>query len=165
MGTPKTDLDVYRTIVAFASAMGMVPIELKKEHPKYILNSLLTPFLDDAVELLADGVADPETMDKTWRIATRSSLGPFQILHMVGLRTVYNIDAAGNEKQQRLARYLKENYIDKGKLAPNPTRDFIAIRLLKTDLVAPRGAPPTLLLSEPPLINEIGIAPSRCRIE
>ena len=54
MGTPKTDLDVYRTIVAFASAIGMVPIELKKEHPKYVLNSLLTPFLDDAVQLLTD---------------------------------------------------------------------------------------------------------------
>ena len=165
MGTPKTDPDVYRTIVAFASAIGMVPIELKKEHPKYVLNSLLTPFLDDAVELLADGVADPETVDKTWRIATRSSLGPFQILDMVGLRTVYNIDAAGNEKQQRLARFLKENYIDKGSSASNPARDFIAIRLLKTDLAALRVAPPTLLLSELPLINEIDIVPPRCGIE
>ena len=124
MGTPKTDPDVYRTIVAFASAIGMIPIELKKEHPKYVLNSLLTPFLDDAVGLLANGVADPETVDKTWRIATRSSLGPFQILDMVGLRTVYNIDAAGNDKQQRLARYLKENYIDKGKLGAKSGEGF-----------------------------------------
>jgi len=124
MGTPKTDPDVYRTIVAFASAIGMIPIELKKEHPKYVLNSLLTPFLDDAVELLANGVADSETVDKTWRIATRSSLGPFQILDMVGLRTVYNIDAAVNEKQQRLARYLKENYIDKGKLGAESGEGF-----------------------------------------
>ena len=125
MGTTKTDPDVYRMIVAFASAIGMAPIELKEEHPRYILNSLLTPFLDDVVvELLADGVADPETVDKTWRIATRSSLGPFQILDMVGLRTVYNIDAAGNEEQQRLARFLKENYIDKGKLGLDSGEGF-----------------------------------------
>jgi hypothetical protein len=58
---------------------------------------------------LADG-----SVDKTWRIATDAPLGPFQILHMVGLNTVYNIDAAGNKEQRRLARFLKENYIDKG---------------------------------------------------
>jgi 3-hydroxyacyl-CoA dehydrogenase len=124
MGTAKTDPDVYQAIVAFASAIGMVPIELKKEHPKYVLNSLLTPFLDDALGLLVDGVAEPETVDKTWRIATRSSLGPFQILDMVGLNTVYNINAAGTEKQQRLARFLKESYIDKGKLGIDSREGF-----------------------------------------
>ena len=124
MGTPKTDPDVYRAIVAFASAIDMVPIELKKEHPRYVLNSLLTPFLDDALGLLVDGVAEPETVDNTWRIATRSSLGPFQILDMVGLNTVYNIDAAGNDEQRRLARFLKENYIDKGKLGVDSGEGF-----------------------------------------
>ena len=98
MGTSKTDPDVYRTIVDFASEIGMVPIELKKEHPRYVLNSLLTSWLDDALGLLVDGVAEPETVDKTWRIATGAPLGPFQILDMVGLNTVYNIDAAGSEE-------------------------------------------------------------------
>jgi len=124
MGTSKTDPDVYRTIVDFASKIGMVPIELKKEHPRYVLNSLLTPWLDNALGLLADGVAEPETVDKTWRIATGAPMGPFQILDMVGLNTVYNIDAAGNEEQHRLARFLKENYIDKGKLGADSGEGF-----------------------------------------
>jgi 3-hydroxyacyl-CoA dehydrogenase len=124
MGTNKTDPDVYRTIVDFASEIGMVPIELKKEHPRYVLNSLLTSWLDDALWLLVDGVAEPETVDKTWRIATGAPLGPFQILDMVGLNTVYNIDAAGNEKQRRLARFLKKNYIDKGKLGVDSGEGF-----------------------------------------
>lgn len=116
MGTGKTDPNVYRTVVEFASAIGMVPIELKKEHPKYLLNSLLSPWLENALELVVDGVAEPETVDKTWRIATGAPTGPFQILDIVGLRTVYNIAAAGNDRQQRQARFLKKNYIDKGKL-------------------------------------------------
>ena len=124
MGTSKTDPKVYRAVVEFASAIGMVPIELKKEHPKYVLNSLLSPWLDDALELVVDGVAEPETVDKTWRIATGAPTGPLQILDMVGLRTVYNIDAAGNERQQRLARFLKENYIDKGKLGLDSGEGF-----------------------------------------
>jgi 3-hydroxybutyryl-CoA dehydrogenase len=43
---------------------------------------------------------------------------------MVGVHTVYNIDAAGNEKQRRLAQFLKENYIDKGKLGVDSGEGF-----------------------------------------
>jgi 3-hydroxybutyryl-CoA dehydrogenase len=124
MGTGKTDPKVYRTVVEFASAIGMVPIELKKEHPKYLLNSLLSPWLENALELVVDGVAEPETVDKTWRIATGAPTGPFQILDIVGLRTVYNIAAAGNDRQQRQAQFLKKNYIDKGKLGLESGQGF-----------------------------------------
>jgi 3-hydroxybutyryl-CoA dehydrogenase len=124
MGTHKTDPKVYRTIVEFAAAIGMVPIELKKEHPKYLLNSLLSPWLENAVELVVDGVAEPETVDKTWRIATGAPMGPFQILDVVGLRTVYNIAAAGNDQQQRQAEFLKKNYMDKGKLGLESGQGF-----------------------------------------
>jgi 3-hydroxybutyryl-CoA dehydrogenase len=124
MATSKTDPEVYETIVGFASAIGMVPIEIKKEHARYVLNSLLEPFFDCALSLLVDGIAEPETVDKTWRIGTGARLGPFQILDTVGLRTVYNINAAGTEEQQRLARFLKENYIDKGKLGVDSGEGF-----------------------------------------
>jgi len=117
MGTSKTDPDIYRTIVAFSSEIGMVPIELKKEHPRYILNSLLSPFTENAIRLLADGIAEPEAVDKVWRLATGAPAGPLQILDMVGLTTKYSILlSGGTEDQLRLAQFLKENYIDKGKL-------------------------------------------------
>ncbi len=38
--------------------------------------------------------------------------------------TVYNIHAAGDEAHQRLARFLKENYIDKGKLGADVGQGF-----------------------------------------
>ncbi|MGW0045622.1 3-hydroxyacyl-CoA dehydrogenase [Rhodococcus sp. NPDC003348] len=116
MGTDSTDPEVCRRVVDFATAIGMVPIELKKEKAGYVLNSLLVPFLRAGAELLVDGIADPETVDKTWRIGTGAPLGPFQIYDIVGLTTAYNISAAGDEPQQRFAKYIKENYIDKGKL-------------------------------------------------
>jgi 3-hydroxyacyl-CoA dehydrogenase len=124
MGTKKTDPDVYRTVVTFASEIGMMPIELKKEHARYVLNSLLVPFLDAAGLLVADGVAEPETVDKTWRIGTGAPRGPFQIFDIVGLNTAYNIAAAEGEKQKHWARFLKENYIDKGKLGVDSGEGF-----------------------------------------
>lgn len=116
MGTPDTDPAVYREVVEFAREIGMVPIEIKKEQPGYVLNSLLVPFLNAASALLVNGVADPETIDKTWRIGTGAPLGPFQIFDIVGLTTAYNISAMGDETSQRFAALLKEQYLDQGKL-------------------------------------------------
>jgi 3-hydroxybutyryl-CoA dehydrogenase len=117
MGTPLTSPAVYDTVVEFATDMGMVPIEIKKEKAGYVLNSLLVPFLNAAGELLVEGIAEPETIDKTWRIATGSPSGPFQIYDVIGLMTPYNVAMADpRPKSQAFAKLLKENYIDKGKL-------------------------------------------------
>jgi 3-hydroxyacyl-CoA dehydrogenase len=116
MGTTQTDPAVYQAVVDFATAIGMVPIELKKEKAGYVLNSLLVPLLDAAAELLVDGIADPETIDKTWRIGTGSPKGPFEIFDIVGLNTAYNISSVSGPKQREFAAYLKKNYLDHGKL-------------------------------------------------
>ena len=116
MGTTDTDPAVYDTVVGFAGDIGMVPIEIKKEKAGYLLNSLLVPLLNAASELLVDEIAEPDAIDKTWRIGTGSPLGPFQIFDVVGLTTAYNISSQGGPKQQAFAKLLKEDYIDKGHL-------------------------------------------------
>lgn len=116
MGTPQTDPAVFDTVVDFASKIGMVPIPMHKEKAGYVLNSLLVPFLNAAAELAAGGYADPKDVDKVWRIATGAPVGPFQIYDIIGLNTPYNIMSAGGPEQQKLAAWLKENYIDKGRL-------------------------------------------------
>lgn len=91
MGHAGTDPDVYRQVVEFAKDINMVPIEVHKEQPGYVLNSILVPFLLAAEGLWANDVADPETIDLTWRRATGAPFGPFQILDDVGLDTAYAI--------------------------------------------------------------------------
>jgi 3-hydroxybutyryl-CoA dehydrogenase len=81
-----------------------------------VLNSLLVPLLKAAGELAADGYANPEDVDKVWRIATGAPLGPFQIYDGIGLSTPYNILSHGDESDRQIAAWLKENYIDAGKL-------------------------------------------------
>lgn len=116
MGTERTDPAVFGAVVEFAKAIGMVPIELHKEKAGYVLNSLLVPFLNSGIELAAGGYAEPAAVDETWRIATGAPMGPFQILDIVGLTTPYNILINGDDDHKKLAAWLKENYIDKGKL-------------------------------------------------
>src|SRR5690625_2674082 len=116
-----TDIAIFHEIVEFAKAIGMVPLPIYKEQPGYILNSLLVPLLDAAQMLLVKGVAEIETIDKTWMIATGAPQGPFAILDIVGIKTAYNITRAKAEKTgdkgyEELAELLKREYIDKGKL-------------------------------------------------
>ena len=91
MGHAGTDQQYYDQIVQFADDIRMVPLCLHKEQPGYILNSMLVPFLSAAEALYATDVADPETIDKTWMLATGAPNGPFRILDVVGLVTAYNI--------------------------------------------------------------------------
>ena len=116
MGTDDTDPAVFDALIAFASAIGMVPIPVRKEKAGYVLNSLLVPLLNAAADLAAGGYAEPEDVDKVWRIATGAPMGPFQIYDIIGLNTPYNILSHGDEHAQSLAAWLKENYIDKGRL-------------------------------------------------
>lgn len=115
MGTKETSPEVFDRVVAFAGAMGMVPIPIKKEVPGYLLNSLLIPFLNAALSLVAGGFAEPKVVDDVWRIDTGAPMGPFQIYDVIGLNTPYNMLSHGDEHDQQLAAWLKENYIDKGR--------------------------------------------------
>ncbi|AYF74236.1 3-hydroxyacyl-CoA dehydrogenase [Nocardia yunnanensis] len=117
MGTTDTDPAVFQAVVDFAAAIGMVPIEIHKEKAGYVLNSLLVPLLNAAMALAEGGYASPEDVDKTWSIGTGAPAGPFRILDIIGLTTPYNIASnSDDETSQRIAEWLKTNYIDKGKL-------------------------------------------------
>ncbi|NCL72813.1 3-hydroxyacyl-CoA dehydrogenase [Rhodococcus sp. YH1] len=116
MGTDDTDPAVFDQVVGFAAAIGMVPVPIHKEKAGYVLNSLLVPFLNAAGELAAGGYADPEDVDRVWQIATGAPMGPFQIYDVIGLTTPYNILSLGDEKDRTIAAWLKENYIDAGRL-------------------------------------------------
>lgn len=125
MGTAETDPAVFDAVVDFARNSGLEPIQIRKEKAGYVLNSLLVPLLNAAAGLLLQGVASPETIDKTWRIATGAPSGPFQIYDVVGLGTAYNIAASSPDPgSQAFARYLKDNYIDQGKLGVETGEGF-----------------------------------------
>ncbi|MFZ2756550.1 MAG: 3-hydroxyacyl-CoA dehydrogenase [Atopobiaceae bacterium] len=133
MGHAGTSKEAYDEVVEFASAIRMIPLCLHKEQPGYILNSMLVPFLNAAEMLYATGVADPETIDKTWMLATGAPAGPFRILDIVGLTTAYNIvvmspDAKDPETVPgKIAAVLKEK-IDRGETGVNAGKGFYTYR-------------------------------------
>lgn len=129
MGHAGTSEATFRAAVAFAEAINMVPLELHKEQPGYILNSMLVPFLSAAQGLWATGVADPATIDKTWELATGAPAVPFKILDIVGLETAYNINQMKPDAKVEgsvtylLGKLLKEK-LDRGETSVNAGKGF-----------------------------------------
>jgi len=143
MKHPGTSDEVFESLLVFAKQIGMVPLAIHKEQPGYIVNSLLVPLLSAGMDLWIRDVADIETVDKTWMVATGAPLGPFGILDVVGITTAYNINKMVADKTKdpvklKIADKLKAEFIDKGKLGvetgegfykyPNPSfkqKDFL----------------------------------------
>ncbi|WP_420579823.1 3-hydroxyacyl-CoA dehydrogenase [Reichenbachiella sp.] len=120
MAHPATSSEAKEQTITFAKAIGMVPIVLKKEQNGYVLNSILGPMLTAALDLVEQGVVDFQEVDRTWMISGNPR-GPFMIMDMIGLETMYNVMihwGEVNKDKQKLANasYLKTNYLDKGRL-------------------------------------------------
>lgn len=131
MVQPKTDEKYFNEVLEFAREIRMIPLPLKKEKSGYLLNSLLVPLLDSAMDLLVTGVSDPESIDTAWKVGTGAPVGPFQILDIVGLNTAYEIAAMSAAQPDRpipyayadIAKMLKEK-IDKGETGVSAGKGF-----------------------------------------
>ena len=91
MGHDKTEEKYFEEIIEFGKSIRMIPLPVKKEKSGYLLNSMLVPFLLSAMDLYANGISDPESIDAAWTLGTGAPNGPFEIMDVVGLETVKNI--------------------------------------------------------------------------
>ncbi len=120
MGTAETDSQIVEQTMQFATDMGMIPIHVKKEQPGYIMNSLLIPLLTSACRLYTNEVSEPSDIDKVWKLATGSPKGPFEILDIIGLRTVYAVYSARaktseDPSMEKFANIIKNEFLAKGR--------------------------------------------------
>jgi 3-hydroxybutyryl-CoA dehydrogenase len=146
MGAPETSDDTLTRLTAYAVEIGMVPIPISKEQNGYVCNSLLVPLLQAAQSLVTKGVADHETVDRTYMIMNRGcTMGPCGIMDTVGmgtLREIFTYWGTQLDDQDMLtnAEYIKEHFLDTGRTGllagkgyyeyPNPTfqqPDFLDI--------------------------------------
>ena len=94
----KTDKKYFDMICEFANEIRMLALPVLKEKSGYLLNSMLVPFLLSGLDLYANGISDPESIDLAWTKGTGAPKRPFKIFDTVGLTTALNI----------VDQYLKE---------------------------------------------------------
>jgi 3-hydroxybutyryl-CoA dehydrogenase len=88
-GLATTD-DTYKSVFAFAQALGKEPITAP-DRPGFIVNRLLVPYLLDAIREYESGLGTLEDIDKGMKLGTGYPMGPFTLLDYVGLDTTYYI--------------------------------------------------------------------------
>jgi 3-hydroxybutyryl-CoA dehydrogenase len=78
--------DTIASVRAFAEACGKSPVEVK-DQAGFIVNALLFPYLNNAVRLLEQNVADRDGIDTAMKGGCGFPMGPFALLDLVGLDT------------------------------------------------------------------------------
>ena len=69
---------------AFAMKLGKEPVDVM-EAPGFVVNRLLVPMMNEAFNLLMEGVASPEDIDKAMKLGTNMPMGPFELADYTGL--------------------------------------------------------------------------------
>ncbi|HLA46269.1 MAG TPA: 3-hydroxybutyryl-CoA dehydrogenase [Thermoplasmata archaeon] len=69
---------------AFAIKLGKEPVDVM-EAPGFVVNRLLVPMMNEAFNLLMEGVASPEDIDKAMKLGTNMPMGPFELADYTGL--------------------------------------------------------------------------------
>ena len=94
-----------------AKRVGKAPICVKNA-PGFVVNRILCPMINEAIFVLAEGLATAEDIDNGMKLGTNQPIGPLALADMIGLDTmlsVMNVFYEGfNDSKYRPAPLLKE---------------------------------------------------------
>lgn len=91
VGCENTRVEVITCLQELAHAMGQQSLVLRCEHPGYVFNWMLQSLLRSALELAAQGVADPADIDRSWKAVSGMPVGPFAIMDEIGIDVIYQV--------------------------------------------------------------------------
>ena len=79
-----TSPEVHDRVVALATEVGKTPVSVN-EAPGFVVNRILIPMINEAVGILADGVATREEIDEAMKLGANHPMGPLALGDLVGL--------------------------------------------------------------------------------
>lgn len=78
-----TSAEVSKTIVDLSTSIGKTPVEVN-EAPGFVVNRILIPMINEAVGILADGIATAEDIDKCMQLGANHPMGPLALADLIG---------------------------------------------------------------------------------
>ena len=91
-----TTQETFEFIYNLAKEIGKDPVEVS-EAPGFVVNRILVPMINEAVEVLYQGVASRDDIDKGMKLGANHPMGPLQLADFVGvdivlavMETIYN---------------------------------------------------------------------------
>jgi 3-hydroxybutyryl-CoA dehydrogenase len=87
----KTSDETLNTIVEITKRLGKEPVVVKKDVAGFVVNRILIPAMNEAINLVNEDVATPEDIDKAIKLGLNWPMGPLTLLDYVGLDTTLAI--------------------------------------------------------------------------
>ena len=87
----KTSDATIDSVKQISIKLGKEPVIVKKDTPGFIVNRILIPAINEAVYLVAEGVAEPEDIDKACELGLNWPMGPLKLLDYIGIDTHVSI--------------------------------------------------------------------------
>jgi 3-hydroxybutyryl-CoA dehydrogenase len=78
-----TSDETTKCIVDLATSIAKQPVEVK-EAPGFVVNRILIPMINEAVGILADGIASAEDIDKCMKLGANHPMGPLALADLIG---------------------------------------------------------------------------------
>jgi 3-hydroxybutyryl-CoA dehydrogenase len=78
---------VEETVVAMSEKMGKSPVVVK-DSPGFVSNRILCPMINEAVYVLQEGIADPESIDTVMKLGMAHPMGPLTLADLIGLDVI-----------------------------------------------------------------------------
>jgi 3-hydroxybutyryl-CoA dehydrogenase len=78
-----TSDDTFDKIKEMSALIGKDPVEVK-EAPGFVVNRILIPMINEAVGILAEGIASVEDIDKAMKLGANHPMGPLELADFIG---------------------------------------------------------------------------------
>ena len=85
-----TSEETKAAVVELTGALGKTPVEVE-EAPGFVVNRILIPMINEAIGILADGVASAEDIDTAMKLGANHPMGPLALGDLIGLDVVLAI--------------------------------------------------------------------------
>lgn len=82
-----TSDETYQAIYELTLAINKEPVEVE-EAPGFVVNKILIPMVNEAIDLLYTGVATAEGIDKSMKYGAAHPMGPLALADLIGLDVV-----------------------------------------------------------------------------
>jgi 3-hydroxybutyryl-CoA dehydrogenase len=79
----KTSDETFNTVKELAQKLGKIPVEVN-EAPGFVVNRILIPMINEAIGVLADGVASAEDIDEAMKLGANHPIGPLALSDLIG---------------------------------------------------------------------------------
>jgi len=79
-----TSDETKSTILALTESLGKTPVEVA-EAPGFVVNRILIPMINEAIGILAEGVADAQGIDNAMKLGANHPMGPLALGDLIGL--------------------------------------------------------------------------------